>query len=84
MSNEELKEISRCILDGEIIGMNYRISKKSTRRLLAICNTSATNLSLDSELFEVISDNRQFFSLYGITLGKRIVLYNGDAVYYTF
>lgn len=84
MDNEKLKEIVKCLVDGGIVRSDYKISKKSTDRLIAIVRNTSNFFDLDSYLIKVITTNPQFFSLYGIEVDTHCVLYNGEVVFYTF
>lgn len=85
MSNEDLKEIIGCLIDGNVVrSTDYKISKKSTDRLMVIFENVGTFFDLDSCLVKVITTNPQFFSFYGIKVGNHCVLYNGKVVFYTF
>jgi len=84
MSNEDLKEIVRCLVDGGIVRSDYKVSKNSTGRLIAIFWESYTGFDLDACLIKAITINPQFFSFYGITIEEHCVHYNGKVVFYTF
>lgn len=84
MSKEDLKEIIRCLVDGGIVRSDYKVSKKSTDRLIAILWKAYPGLDLDDGLIKAITINPQLFSFYGITIGERYVRYNGKIVFYTF